>query len=350
METTWDSFESRQHINISSKSYNLLINDVQSYHLKTLSALVNRIIVYDNTSHISSVLLDSNPVSLINHKAKELDEILAFNTYDDIIVKNIKNTIIEHTIKDIQKKYCSPTHGIQLKVHLNTKAMDCLSQTDSLIINTYQKRGKYIAALLESFCSLTQENKELIIKDDIYTQLIIGINTNHTLRLRTSLQMDFLVKPFTIQSDLNHQYLVCMSKLISSSEESDYIPASFRLDKITSITQTFYSSDLSPNEKNHLTDRIEQNGVAYVLDKLVPIKVHLTTQGLSMYYSISHLRPIGNIKDNTFSGLCTMRQAQNYFSKFGKEAIVLEPKQLHLTIMQEHEYAYLAYKEEFYSK
>ena len=54
-----------------------------------------------------------------------------------------------------------------------------------------------------------------------------------------------------------------------------------------------------------------------------------------MYQTILHQRPSYIHKDgNLYTFNCTRRQAANYFFKFGKEALVQQPQELHEQMLQ----------------
>lgn len=58
----WISTEERQHINISEKTHEILLYDIEKYHLNSFSALTN-LIIENGWSTLSA-----NPMSYINQQ------------------------------------------------------------------------------------------------------------------------------------------------------------------------------------------------------------------------------------------------------------------------------------------
>ena len=58
----WFPLEERQHINISEKTYETLLSDIEKYHLTSISSLTNLII--ENGWSV----LPANPVEYVNQQ------------------------------------------------------------------------------------------------------------------------------------------------------------------------------------------------------------------------------------------------------------------------------------------
>ena len=66
----WISIEERQHINISEKTHEILLYDIEKYHLNSFSALTN-LIIENGWSTLSA-----NPMSYINQQTDIYNKIL----------------------------------------------------------------------------------------------------------------------------------------------------------------------------------------------------------------------------------------------------------------------------------
>lgn len=91
----WISTEERQHINISEKTHEILLYDIEKYHLNSFSALTN-LIIENGWSTLSA-----NPMSYINQQTDIYNKILNKHltlTESQKMQQNILHDIQQHTI------------------------------------------------------------------------------------------------------------------------------------------------------------------------------------------------------------------------------------------------------------
>ena len=173
----WFPLEERQHINISEKTYETLLSDIEKYHLTSISSLTNLII--ENGWSV----LPANPVEYVNQQTDIYDKILSRHlsvTESRTIQPDILKDIQQHTIYSFQNKYCKLPKGIQKNIHYSKQSIQLLQHCNDIIIDIYQRPGKFVSALFESYANLKDTERDRIIKKDILNTL----NHWYTFRYR----------------------------------------------------------------------------------------------------------------------------------------------------------------------
>lgn len=306
--------EQRQHISLSSFAYNIIESDNYAFtgSRTNRSGFINRIFIecYEGAT----------PLKDAPHK--------------------------EHSFK------IRPSNEVtRLLYELDgTKiGRECLFPTKAALFN----------AILESYAKKSQYAREGIY----YSETIAALENALLVspKERRILKIDYLtaegvritcaVKPYKLVSDSTptFHYLVGYSRKLSPDEQTDYRPFPFRVSRILGIkpySRSHGSGNLTKNEQKKLQLDLDTKGVQFMLGSIEQFEVLLTPSGFNTYRSTTQIRPIADESKTRFEGeniiltfYSTRRQISHYFFKFGKDAIVISPKDLAQEFYQGYVYA-----------
>ena len=154
----------------------------------------------------------------------------------------------------------------------------------------------------------------------------------------------YYIMPLTIDTFIGYTYVICKSSPREDGLNGNYVDMSPRISNILSVVNTEKKFEITESEKKAFRKKIQATGAAYFDSPTEDIEVLFTNKGISMYQTILHQRPSYTHKDgNLYTFNCTRRQASNYFFKFGKEALIIQPSELHEQILQNFKDAVTAY-------
>ena len=217
-------------------------------------------------------------------------------------------------------------------------------------------QGEYIKSIIEDYSRKTYYERESIF----YKERIQAFNTifatSESERKILSITMKDGRKSFCKPYRLSEEYETHCHYLIglfAKEGTSEYTIASFRLSRIAEIKtrgKSFGSGRISGREIKNIEKRIKESSIPYLLGRPEQYIVKLTKMGMALYdYKFSE-RPVYDklISDDqdesyTMQITATKRQITNYFLAFGKEAIIVSPKETALWLKEKHIDAFNAY-------
>lgn len=345
--------EQRQHLNLSNYAYEILVNDIDAFSESGgFSGIINRIIsnYMDESEASFSSATEKKRLKLIETLLSEKKSNTSASDKKSaalssaelktvtMLVSAYKSTLVERFINNIAPKEKT------LKIRLQNEIYDVLGPSVPLPDEEYGSAGNYIKALIEDYASLPFFRREEIYFRE-FSERINSIIKNvdrplMTLRIRSTdgTLKDFRIKIYGVsrESDSPYHYLICLSKPVSEPEAC-YKPAVFRLSRIVKLydTPSYGSGKITAKEKKALLDAIKLKTVPYILDDVDDYTIELTPDGVKMYKSILHLRPVADVSrtkplrsgGQVMHFLSTYRQIENYFFKFGKDARIISPKE-----------------------
>lgn len=209
---------------------------------------------------------------------------------------------------------------------------------------------KYFDLLLNEYGALPSHRREEIFFKQKYSVIEEAIKKHRILRINSGERKPF-VRPYKLIADASVKYLYLTGYV------GDKI-LSFRFSRITVLDNDSEdgSGELTINERKNIEQRIRESGIAYLAGKVSnDIEILLTDDGYDLFSNtIIYQRP--DIAENAYgkkqiemieqteteqlqesTGFkytrritfrCTERQAKNYFSRFGCDAVVVNPKEL----------------------
>lgn len=243
-------------------------------------------------------------------------------------------SIINKLTKNKNKNYLKNESE---KFRLNVAVRDLLENLSmpEFITNEFPdiNYSKYFVELLfEDYCRLPIHIREQIYYKNKYKDIDSCIQKQNKLQINVN-GLTFIAFPMYITTDSfnNYNYLVCYSKRSRETNE-EYKISSFRLSRIDKIEEL----DIEDEEKkqiqtciNKLLYKKDMSAPEFLNGEIIEIQVFLTSEGKNKYKSILHKRPhTYEVNGDIYHFKCTEFQAIAYFSKFGKDAVIVEPKTL----------------------
>lgn len=329
MAFTSDTGSNKQRINLSTSAYEVIRNDMFTFHEDKFSHFVNSIFENYSPKAKASISL------VLNRYRGELSELLSSIRGDEGTRKRIFHRLISEEEEKLRQKTNSYEKGISLNFWLNKHNFEYLTEESSECEEDKyygNKRGKYIKCVLEEYAKLPYIEREKIYLTPFITKIEDAISDKQQLRITTEKDAVYDVYPYEISSDLlsTANYLVGYSQQ-DDNPDDELRPCSFRISALKSIKLLESKSAFIPKEKQkNLSKLIASRGVQFLISNEEEIHVRLTDSGRHKYNRQSHLRPtlVEEQEGNVFVFRCTSAQAEFYFFKFGEDAEILFPAEL----------------------
>ena len=181
--------------------------------------------------------------------------------------------------------------------------------------------SQYLNDFFSSYLSISRKDRERILFQDIFEELNTAIRKNSIIRFTSTSAPNviFTVQPYCIAASKEEQcnYLLCL-------DNETGIPRSFRISRIRAL---YSSSDkFIPNESRKLEFREIARRSPQSTSKGIEAEVRLTEKGLQKFHFITKNRPdVLKKEENTLYFNWPKTQLEEYFHRFGKEAVILSP-------------------------
>lgn len=357
--------EQRQHVNLSDYAHGIMESDIAAFQrdLKP-SGFINRIIENYWEMSDASITLASERMraeqTLAVKRALYKSSFVSDPNLDSFDPANVtlqasQAELIDLLVKDhverLKKKALSHPKGPAFKIRLQNKNYRMLYVEPFDELAHYdQNVGKYIKAVIEDYSQLPLLEREAVFFRDNYetlkAEVALPVQSRRILKIKlkpnphTGEVRVFDMKPYDLMTDTgaNFHYIVGMSRP-AGDKTVERIPASIRLSRIDGISvrpTSYGSGKITAAEKADLLTKIAERGVPYLVGRTHDQRVLLTPAGVGKYNAILHMRPnpvAGKTVKNpdgshilTFN--CSNTQIANYFLRFGKDALILEPADL----------------------
>ena len=181
--------------------------------------------------------------------------------------------------------------------------------------------SQYLNDFFSSYLSISRKDRERILFQDIFEELNTAIRKNSIIRFTSTSAPNviFTVQPYCIAASKEEQcnYLLC-------TDHASGIPRSFRISRIRAL---YSSSDkFIPNESRKLELQEIAGRSPQSTSKGIEAEVRLTEKGLQKFHFITKNRPdVLKKEGNTLYFNWPKTQLEEYFHRFGKEAVILSP-------------------------
>ena len=181
--------------------------------------------------------------------------------------------------------------------------------------------SQYLNDFFSSYLSISRKDRERILFQDIFEELNTAIRKNSIIRFTSTSapKVIFTVQPYCIAASKEEQcnYLLCL-------DSETGIPRSFRISRIRAL---YSSSDkFIPNESRKLELQEIARRSPQSTSKGIEAEVRLTEKGLQKFHFITKNRPdVLKKEGNTLYFDWPKTQLEEYFHRFGKEAVILSP-------------------------
>jgi len=199
----------------------------------------------------------------------------------------------------------------------------CRSIENNLLKDT--SMSQYINDLFASYLSIARNKREEIIFRETFETINEAIRTSTVITFEsvTAKGALFTVRPYMIAASKEEQcnYLLCTDK-------KDGFPRTFRISRLRAIFKTPVS--FRPNEEAIARLREIAARSPESASKRIEAEVRLTDRGVEKFRVIVKNRPAVLRKDgNTYYFNWPKRALEDYFSRFGSDAVIISPKSSH---------------------
>ncbi len=185
--------------------------------------------------------------------------------------------------------------------------------------------SQYLKDMFSSYLSIPRNEREAVIFKDAYEDIEKAIKGHRVLSFTHTATGDgraYLVEPYIIASSKEEQcnYLLCKDR------NSDK-PRTFRISRLRSVFVTPDTFTIDPSLQKELRDKAIRSPQA--VSSTVHAVVRFNQYGVKKFRVITKNRPeVSKIEGNLYHFDWPELQLKDYFIRFGRDAVVLEPASL----------------------
>lgn len=324
------NIESKQRINITKYTKDVIENDMVIFDIPKLSTFVNELIDY----HIKYYETESISCQIDQKKAsyKKSMKNLGLSPEQlehltDALIKTEQDKILQVIRKQYSAKEVSFTCRINNE---NLERLTDCSYGDSFYFD--DRLGKYLKYLLERYAELPYSKRETIILHQRINLIKNAITCNKQLRITTAYNEERRVFPLKIATDslTTANYLIGY-QISPHDNNAEKLSCTYRISNLKNIwLETYQLPPLTEKEITDFEEKQKEVGFQFLFAEKSQIRVRLTKEGVMMYRKMFHMRPAyHDIEDGSVYVFdCSEAQIRLYFYKFGKEAEILSPPRL----------------------
>lgn len=352
--------ESKQRINLSSHAYTVLLQDASvffsSHKTETggiPSGILNHIFFHFRESAESSI------EEALQNRRQTLNALLKTMSSDAGRQEAIKLLLREYQTDLLKKQKARLAQkGCSFSFRIDSANLRELEMAQREAPHYQDKLGLYWKAILEEFCQLPYSEREKVYQKECWNSIQSAIAGKKRLKLvlRSSYQKAegstkiWYMKPLSIQQDSEKMYNY-LTGMMRSELDEEWKCGAIRISSIVGCRAQESYGGVTLEEKRTIEALIKQNGVQYLSSgkQTQTIQVRLTKQGTELYHRILHLRPMFTDRHQEgdtwiYEFDCLPWQIEIYFFKFGKDAVVLEPKYLAEKFREKYLEASMSYR------
>ena len=296
---------------------------------ETKSRLMNDAELFDFTKNDGSVNLNAFLKELlVNYfdqyremKKHLLDTILSdLSEYSSITDKDA-NSIADKIINTYMRngEYKSGRNAT-ITLTVSGRSLDVMRSIENNMLSQVSL-SQYLNDLLSSYLSISRSNREMIIFRDTFEDLNKAIKKKRIITFSSTSSQDlvYTIRPYMIAASKEEQcnYLLCTDNRSGQSR-------TFRISRLRALYVTSDTFNINEDILQELTDIAIRNPQS--ASKNVEAKVVMTDRGIRKFHLIVKNRPdVERREGNTFYFNWPKRQLEDYFSRFGKDAVIVSP-------------------------
>jgi hypothetical protein len=320
-------------IYLSEDTRTRLLNDAELFEFTkkdesvNLNAFLKTLIVnyFDQYRHDSEALLDNI--------MKDLTEMTSISDNDaSALADKIVSTYI-------RSDKVSSAKNIAVTLTVSGSSYDIIRIIEHNMLKD-TSLSQYLKDMFNSYLSIPRSRREAIIFKDTYEYIEKALKTRRILTFSTTTAQEdrsFSVEPYFIAPSKEEQcnYLLCRDIITDT-------PRTFRIARIRSAfvtSDTFVIDEVLQKELQEKAIR-SPHSVA----KTVSAVVRLNKYGVKKFKAITKNRPIvSKIVGDRYYFDWPELQLEEYFKRFGRDAIVIKPASLKETLRNYYYYALREY-------
>ena len=312
--------EEKIKIYIPQSVNNILLKDMENFEFFKKDGSLNKNEFYNTLIVNYYEQYEENQSDIFSHI---MDSIRDNTSLNDSVISDIAADILQYidvrTLQLNKQKYdvaiaMKPTRYSSSDIEY---IQNCLLGNSTL--------SNYFRNMFASYSLLPQDKRETIIFKPLFDQINEAIENDRKIYFTTySSRSPHIASPYAVSNSKEElfNYLIC---------SYNHRPYSFRICRIEQIKILNESREI-PDSMAEVFDNMIKYGpqFAYEVTKpSTPIKVLLTERGKDQFKKIYLHRPHpSRIEGDIYYFECSRGQIFQYFSRFGNNAVVLEPKEL----------------------
>lgn len=200
--------------------------------------------------------------------------------------------------------------------------------------------SQYLKDMFSSYLSIPRNEREAIIFKDTYEDIERAIAEHKIITFSSTTSGEryfFAVEPYVIAPSKEEQcnYLLCCDRKSRK-------PRTFRISRIRSVFVTPATFPVDPDIQKELQEKAIRS--PHSVSLTVKAVVRLNKYGVKKFKTITKNRPIvSKIEGDLYYFDWPELQLEEYFNRFGRDAIVLEPASLREKIKKFYYHGLRAY-------
>ncbi len=200
--------------------------------------------------------------------------------------------------------------------------------------------SQFLKDMFNSYLSIPRSERESIIFNDTYEDITKALKEHKILSFTNTTSGDdlaYLVEPYVIAPSKEEQcnYLICMDRKLRK-------PRTFRISRLRSVFVTADSFPIDPEIQKELREKAIRS--PHSVSPTVEAVVRLNKYGVRKFKVITKNRPlVSKIEGDLYYFDWPELQLEEYFKRFGRDAIVIKPDSLRERIKKFYYYGLREY-------
>ncbi|MBO4456983.1 MAG: WYL domain-containing protein [Butyrivibrio sp.] len=200
--------------------------------------------------------------------------------------------------------------------------------------------SRYLKDMFNSYLSIPRNEREAIIFKDTYEDIQKALKSHRIITFTStssSPKLVFSVEPYIIAPSKEEQcnYLLC-------NERKSGKPRTFRISRLRNVFVTPDTFSVDPSIQKELREKATRS--PHSVSSNVQAVVRINEYGVKKFKVITKNRPIvSKIEGNLYYFDWPEQQLEDYFIRFGRDALVLKPASLKEKIRKYYYYGLREY-------
>ena len=200
--------------------------------------------------------------------------------------------------------------------------------------------SQYLKDMFNSYLSIPRSEREAIIFKDTYEDIKKALKEHRVMSFTNTTsgeEQSYFVEPYVIAPSKEEQcnYLLCMDRKIQK-------PRTFRVSRLRSVFVTSDKFVVDDGILKGLREKAVRS--PHSVSPNIHAVVRMTEYGIKKFKVVTKNRPIvTNIEGDLYHFDWPELQLEEYFKRFGRDALVLEPESLKESIRKYYYYGLREY-------
>ena len=312
----------------------------------TRSRLVNDAELFEFTREDESVNLNAFLKTLIVNYFEQYrtdsEELLSDIISDLTSVRSIKakdaSALADKLISTyIRKDRSAPGKSSVITLTVSGASLNIINIIENNMLRDSSLSG-YLKDMFTSYLSIPRSRREEIIFKDTYEDIRRALDENRRLSFTSSINDNkFVVEPYVIATSKEEQFNYLLCKDIRTGT-----PRTFRISRLRS---TFVTSEIFETDEE-LEEELHEKAIRspHSVSPDISAVIRLTEAGVRKFKVVIKNRPaVTKIEGDLYFFDWPEMQLEEYFKRFGKDAVVIKPRSLKTKLKKYYEQALKAY-------